>query len=323
MRGVTPRAIAFATAALSLALSSAAFASGPPVGGWAEGGVVGAGARYVALPAGHGTLLERLAVRGWQPVRTRYLRSKLGVPMIATDGTPGGLSGDGRTLVLSAPRTSYPQRVSALYVMNTRNLALRRRITLKGDLSFDAISPDGATIYLIQLDPRNLTSYAVRALDTRSGRLFAKPVVDRREPDEAMRGVPFTRATSPDGRYAYTLYAGGEKPFIHALDTMSRSAACIDIPPIPPNDSISLRLSGRRLTVLASGSPISYVDAARRKVSKAEPATPPRHPAAAQSGGGGGGSLLRWLLVAAAAAAAVGGAATLAARRRRAGAARS
>src|SRR5437763_10400145 len=155
MRGVTPRASAFATAALSLALSSAAFASGPPVGGWAEGGVVGAGARYVALPASHGTLLERLALDGGKPRRTRYLKSKLGVPMIATDGTPGGLSGDGRTLVLSAPRTSYPQRVSTLYLMNTRNLELRRRVTLKGDFSFDAISPDGATLYLIQLDPRD------------------------------------------------------------------------------------------------------------------------------------------------------------------------
>jgi hypothetical protein len=320
---MTPRAIAFATAVLFLALSADALASGPPVGGWAEGGVVAGGARYVALPAGNGTLLERLAVSGGQPVRTHYLKSKLGVPMIATDGTPGGLSGDGRTLVLSAPRTSYPQRVSTLYLMNARNLALRQRVILKGDFSFDAISPDGATLYLIQLDPRNFTRYAVRALDTRSGRLFVKPVVDRREPDEAMRGVPFTRVTSPDGRYAYTLYAGGDKPFIHALDTMSRSAACIDIPPIPLNDQISLRLRGRRLTVLAGGSPISYVDAATRKVSKARQATSPRHPAAEESGGGGGASLLRWLLVAGAAAAVIAAAATLGARRHRAGAARS
>ena len=45
-----------------------------------------------------------------------------------------------------------------------------------------------------------------------------------------MRGQPLTRATSPDGRWAYTLYDGaGKEPFIHALDTSTRSARCIDL----------------------------------------------------------------------------------------------
>ena len=302
------------------AFPAAALADGPPVGGWAEGGVVGAGSRYMALPAGRGTLLERLSVKSGRLLRTHYLKGHRGIPMVALDGTPGGLSADGRTLVLSSPRPSYPQRTSTLYLTNAGNLTLRRRITLRGDFSFDAISPDGATLYLIQLDPRNFTRYAVRALDTDSGRLFAKPVVDRREPDEAMRGLPYTRVMSPDGRYAYTLYGGGEKPFVHALDTRRRSAACIDIPLIPNNAQMSLRLKGRRLTVLADSVPISYVDTATRKVSSVPKAAPPQQ--AATASGSGSSTLPAWL-VGGLAAAALGVAAMLGARRRRAGDARS
>jgi hypothetical protein len=44
-----------------------------------------------------------------------------------------------------------------------------------------------------------------------------------------MNGNPLTRATSPDGRWAYTLYEGTEHPFVHALDTANRSARCIDL----------------------------------------------------------------------------------------------
>jgi hypothetical protein len=44
-----------------------------------------------------------------------------------------------------------------------------------------------------------------------------------------MNGHPLTRATSPDGRWAYTLYEGTEHPFVHALDTANRSARCIDL----------------------------------------------------------------------------------------------
>ena len=45
-----------------------------------------------------------------------------------------------------------------------------------------------------------------------------------------MRGMPVTRTTSPDGRWAFTLYDNlGEQPFIHALDTVGRTARCIDL----------------------------------------------------------------------------------------------
>ena len=316
----TPRALACVIAGSTLlALPTTATADGPPVGFMADGGVAAGSIRYAALPAGMGTVIEKLATGGGRPLRTRYFKGAVGVPMVAMDGTAGGLSHDGRTLVLGIPRTTYPQRTSTLYVMDTHDLSVRRRIRLKGDFSYDAIAPDGRTIYLTELSQSNFTHYAIRAFDTTTGRLDPKPVVDRTEPDEAMSGLPMTRVMSPDGRYAYTLYSAftrGQKPFVHALDTMHRSAACIDIPPLPANSAdLALRLKGRRLTVIADGVPVALVDTATRHVSKPGPAHPaPRPPA--RDTGDGGSSLGTWLLVAGAAAA-LAALAGLGARRRR------
>src|SRR5919204_939137 len=298
----TPRALACAAVVgfSLLAVPTAAGADGPPIGFLSPDGVASGQVRYVALPAGRGTLLEKLSLTTAKPLRTHSLGGRVGVPVIASDGTAGGLSHDGGTLVLGAERTTYPQVKSTLYVMNTGNLSLRRRIHLEGDFSFDAISPDGATIYLIQLDPRDFTHYAVRAFDTASWRLDPKPVVDRREPDEAMRGYPMTRVTSPDGRFAYTLYIGGEKPFVHALDTMRRSSACIDLPPLPNTSQFALRLKGRQLTVVVDGAPVALVNTATRHVAKPGAA----HPAAQPSPGDDGGpNVATWVIVAGAAAA--------------------
>ena len=48
-----------------------------------------------------------------------------------------------------------------------------------------------------------------------------------------MHGNPMTRATSADGRWAYTLYDGNGHPFVHALDTAPATARCIDLPAVP------------------------------------------------------------------------------------------
>jgi hypothetical protein len=312
---MTPRALAPATIALlALALPAAARADGPPMGYMVDGGVTAGSIRYAALPAGHGTLIEKLALNGGRPLRFHYFKGQAGVPMIAMDGTAGGLSQDASTLVLGRPRTAYPARRSTLYVVNARHLNVRRRITLNGDFSFDAISPDGRTIYLTQLRGQSFLDYAIRAFDTRTWRLLPKPVVDRKEPDEQMAGLPLTRVMSPDGRFAYTLYTGGKQPFIHALDTVGRSAKCIDLPPVPDAASVRLRLSGRHLTVVADGNPIAVVNTSTRQVSKPQPARPVP-PAPADDGGGSG--VGTWLLLAGAAAA-LAAIVAIGARRRRA-----
>ena len=91
-------------------------------------------------------------------------------------------------------------------ILAARTLLPRRVLRLRGDFSFDAISPDGKWAYLIQytsrLDP---TRYRVRVLSTRTGTLLRGDIVDPRDRGEAMRGRPITRVDSLDGRWAYTL----------------------------------------------------------------------------------------------------------------------
>ena len=73
--------------------------------------------------------------------------------------------------------------------------------------------------------------YRVRSLNLETGRVDAAPVVDRREDEVLMRGQPVTRASSPDGRWAYTLYARPRQgPFVHVLDTARGAAYCVDVP---------------------------------------------------------------------------------------------
>jgi hypothetical protein len=188
-------------------------------------------ARYVTIPAGHSTVVARVRRDGGRIIRSRLLPGTFTIPAVAYDGSAGGLSADGRTLVLITPRTGFPRARTALLVLGARGLVPRATIRLQGDFSFDAISPQGRLLYLIQYNhPNDPTRYLVRAYDLRRGRLLHAPVVDPKERGEKMRGNPLSRAISPDGRWAYTLYDGaGGTPFVHALDTSGRTARCIDL----------------------------------------------------------------------------------------------
>src|SRR5215207_3380167 len=196
-----------------------AAADGLPVGGVDAGptgiSVPGSPARFVTLPAGGDTVVARIDRDGGQVLGSRLLRGTFTIPAVALDGSASGLSADGRTLVVIRPRAAFPRARTAFAVLGGRRLTLRRRVRLDGDFSFDALSPDGRTMFLIEYTSRrDPARYAVRAYDLRSGRLLPGAIVDRREPDERMRGLPITRTPSPDGRWAYTLYDGaGSHPF--------------------------------------------------------------------------------------------------------------
>jgi hypothetical protein len=206
------------------------------------------------------------------------LRGNYYVPAVAYDLSPGGLSADGSTLVLMGLTREYPPKKSRIAILDTRSHLRQRggrsqrqrrqdaisQVDLPGNFSFDAISPDGSTAYLIHylLPPSAgetyITTYEVRALDLKSGELLPRPIIDPEEPDEKMQGLPLTRATSPDGRWAYTLYDGDKQEiFIHALDTVEGRAVCIDLPQMEnlhPRFYYLLQLrisrSGRELTVI-------------------------------------------------------------------------
>jgi hypothetical protein len=189
--------------------------------------------RYVALTGNGSTVLGAIRVRDGRVVRYATLRGAFGVPLVAFDGTAGGLSHDRRTLVLSSytPR-GLAKPVTHFAVVRAKTLRAKQRIDLPGVWAFDAVSPDGATIYAVQyLSAAKPDSYQVRAIDALTGRVLPGAIVDPLERDDEMRGSPLSRTTGPDGRWAYTLYG---KPngtgFIHALDTVRRQAVCIDLP---------------------------------------------------------------------------------------------
>ena len=222
--------------------------------------------RFVALPVGKNTLVARIE-RGSGSVRsTRTLPGHLTIPAVAYDGSAAGLSADGLSLVLIVPRPSFPRAKTSFAILETGRLTIRSRLTLDGDFSFDAMSPDARWLYLIQYtSPDDPLQYRVRALDSVTGRLLPKPIVDPREPGEAMNGNPLTRATSPDGRWAYTLYDGTEHPFVHALDTTGRSARCIDLDWLHGRKDLwQLRFSmsddGRELSVRSGKKTVAVVD---------------------------------------------------------------
>ena len=279
------RSIVLVAVGLAAAVAAAGVrADGLPVIGIDAGpeGVAAADVRFVTLPARDGTVVARVRLDGGAVERSRYLPGSHAIPVVAYDGPASGVSADGRTLVVIEPRETFPRKTTSLSVLDAGTLKPLQRIRLDGDFSFDALSPDGALLYLIEyVAPQDPTRYAVRVLDLESGRLLPEAVVDPDEPPDAMRGSPITRATSPDGRIAYTLYDGaGGHPFIHALDTQARTAACIDLDHLlGRQDLYDLRLSvsadGSTVGVHeVSGRAVAVVDAATHEVSEL-PEPPP------------------------------------------------
>jgi hypothetical protein len=249
--------------------AAAARADGLPVLGIDVGNegvsTVEGASRFVTVPAGSNTVVARVAKDGGRVLHSRLLSGILTIPAVAYDSSAGGLSADARTLVLIEPRVSFPRTETTLVALDTRRLSSIRVVKLHGDFSFDAISPQGRWMYLIQYtSPSDPTRYRVRAYDIREGRMLARPVLDPTAPGEKMRGAPLSRTTSADGRWAYTLYDGaGGTPFIHALDTSHRTARCIDLVTLAGRNDLwqlRLRMSGGGVTVQGRHGALLVVD---------------------------------------------------------------
>jgi hypothetical protein len=260
----------------------------------------GAGARYATVPAGRDTQLLRIDQDGGEVIGTRAIKGDFTIPLVALDGTSAGLSGDGSTLALITPRTNFrrfPREQTSFLIVDvgeTGRLRPRQPLTLRGDFSFDALSPDGRTMYLVEYTSADYNDYAVREYDLTHGRLLKDPVQFSHEvaPGE-MRGLPMARTTSPDGRWAYTLYNGGgrarDEAFVHILDTVDGISHCINLPDISGREAWNLHLQldagGGALNVQRGGRVLATMDTETYAVTK----PPPPKPAAAGSEPDGGG----------------------------------
>ena len=261
-------ALVLASAALTAAgahANGSAYSPGLDYG-WEGVRANGGDVRYVTLGTPRATVVAAITVRGGRVVRSRSVRGFYGVPLVAYDGTSGGLSGDGRTLVVASygPLPGDPGSTRFL-ALRAKTLKSFRLVELRGSWSFDAISPDGSRLYLVEhVSAGDVPRYRVRAYDLDAGRLLPKAVIDRLVSKALMGGEPVTRATTAEGRWAYTLYARkGGRPFVHALDTAKRRALCIDLPlrlAQPEQMRLRLALRGDRLDVRQGRASVARID---------------------------------------------------------------
>jgi hypothetical protein len=254
------------------AVSAAADGGGPSPGLDFGNGILDTSGthRYVALSDGRTTLLESIEVRSGRVQRIRYLEGAYGIPMVTYSGQTGGFSRDGSRLVLA----SWPgaKSVTRFVAVDPVDFHALSRVRLHGRFAFDALSPNGTLMYLLQyLGKPNAVNqpYAVRAFNWRRGKLLPGAIVDKREPDEKMNGMPMTRTGSTTG-WAYTLYQRqGKKPFVHALDTVHRRAFCVDLP-WRNSDSwiqlVKMRVRGGMLVLRRDGHAIAQMDRKTLKV---------------------------------------------------------
>jgi hypothetical protein len=278
---------ALAALAVALLLPAVARADGLPVLGIDVGGTgvttPGNSLRYVTIPSGSSTVVAAVERNGGRIDHTILLPGTFTIPAVAYDWSAGGLSADGRTLVLIEPRAQFPRSSTTFVVLDTSNFRQRTLAVLPGDFSFDAVSPDGSRIALINYtNPSDPTRYTVRAFDVDASRLLARPIVDPHSPGEKMRGNPVSRVMGPGGRFAYTLYDGaGSTPFIHALDTSRLTARCIDLEALAGKPLNDLRLllgdGGRSIEVVNATDRTTVLTVDRTTYAVALPRT--QHPA--------------------------------------------
>ena len=232
--------------------------------------------RFVALGAGESTVISATKTSDGSAWKSQSVAGSFGIPMLTQAGPGGGMFRDGGTFVLQS--TGF-FATTQFMLISTQDLAARDSIALKGTFAFDALSPDGSRLYLIQhTSSQDIEHYIVRAYDLNAHKLLPGRIADKTQKSWVMQGWPVSRTTSADGRWAYTLYANpGGMPFSHALDTVRGVAHCIGIPwpATQPNQgpvfnfSLVLGPQGKTLAVkYQGGMTYRFVNTTTWKVSK-------------------------------------------------------
>ena len=228
--------------------------------------------RYVASKAGEGTVVNAISTRDGSLLKSKAVDGSFGVPMITYKGPAAGMLRDGSAFVLQSigyqPETSFQ-------LIGTSDLAARTAFTLKGTFAFDALSPDGSKLYLIQHTSQDdLQHYVVRMYDLNAHKLTPGKIADKTQKGWVMQGFPASRATTADGRWVYTLYWNPNGyPFVHALDTVRGVAHCIGVAAPVQNVAVleyTMRVQGPKLVIRTRGGSVyRVIDRQTWRVSKA------------------------------------------------------
>ena len=153
------------------------------------------------------------------------------LPAATLTGVPGGLSHDGRWLVLQAfDTTSTIPSATHFLLIDTSFAKAPQHIDLNGFFSFDAVSNDGRRIFVIQYVTN--TEYFVRRYDVGAGQLYENVIFDKADDSTAINGLRLGGVPSRDGQWLFSAYVRQDKgAFIHALALDDSGIAyCIDLP---------------------------------------------------------------------------------------------
>jgi hypothetical protein len=235
------------------AIASAAYPAPFAVQGGAGLPSLDGSVNFVALNAGANTRITALSAAGDESAPSFTLRGEYGIATLTQSGLTGGLFHDGSAFVAQSLGL---KSTSSFVVIGTKDLVPRQTIKLKGTFGFDALSPDGSKLYLIQhTSTQDIQHYIVRAYNLKTHKLLKGRVADKAQKSWVMQGWAVDRVTTSDGRWAYTLYTNpGGYPFVHALDTVRGVAHCIGVPwrgdqNEPWNMRLALNDDGRSLAV--------------------------------------------------------------------------
>jgi hypothetical protein len=159
------------------------------------------------------------------------LPGSLQLPPATISGLPGGLSQNGRWLVLQG-FNDVPDglpSVTHMLLIDTTYAKPPVPIELEGLFEFDAVSNDGKRVFLIQYV--TTTIYHVRLYDVGVGRIDPGIVFDKSDGTDAMTGVRLSGVATPDGKWLFSVYARENAgSFVHALDLEDGIAFCLDLP---------------------------------------------------------------------------------------------
>ena len=206
------------------------------------------GSMVTTSPSGAGTIVERAIIQPDPIGQRQTIAGHWHLPTIGLDPTPVGVSAVSGTVVLveDRPASSGSTGTSRFAVLRGVLDPHPRIVALRGDFSYDALSPDGTILYVAEhLSGPPDGHYQVRAVDVATGVMRDAVIADKRS-TEPMSGYPIGQLRRPDGM-VFTLYRGAEHPFIHALNTVDAWAVCIDLPAAgPTNDATDWGLVSAR-----------------------------------------------------------------------------
>src|ERR1700682_1081786 len=183
------------------------------------------GKHFYALGSGS---LQDIEPRSGTTLRTLQLPDNFEFPPATLGGVPGGLSQNGRYLVL---QTQGPRTTSHMVLIDTQQFNIAKRIDLNGKYDFDAVNNSGQNVYVIEYPNPKDSYYHVRVYEVGNGRLADFFVIDKSEPNDVMTGVRLSGVYSPDGQWLYSVYTRENKgAFVHALNLNQPFAFCLDLP---------------------------------------------------------------------------------------------